>query len=280
MTFSLRARAVAVLFGAMLTASAASAQSQPTIITGKVLAESGQPLEFANVYLNELSISVPTNNQGVYSISIPAARVLGQAVNLRVRAVGYVPGVIAIRLTAGAQTHDFSLKKDINRLSEVVVTGSIEGTERSKVAFSVGRLTAEDIPVPALNPITALQGKVAGMRIASTSGQPGTSPEILLRGPTSINASGRNTGPLIIVDGTILRNTSLTEISGLDIESVEVVKGAAGASLYGAAAANGVIVIKTKRGASRDGVKFNFRSEYGISDVNSSSYGQPINHPL
>jgi TonB-linked SusC/RagA family outer membrane protein len=279
-TFMTRARASAAMFGVLLTASAATAQAQNAIITGKVLAESGQALEFANVYINELTISVPTNAQGAFSINIPAARVLGQAVNLRVRAVGYVPGAIAIRITAGTQNHDFSLKKDINRLSEVVVTGSVEGTERSKVPFSVGRLTAEDIPVPALNPVTALQGKVAGMRIASTSGSPGSTPQILLRGPTSINASGRGTGPLLIVDGVILRNQSLNEIGGLDIESVEVVKGAAGASLYGAQAANGVIVIKTKRGASRDGVRFNFRSEYGISDLNSLDYGAPANHHL
>ena len=81
----------------------------------------------------------------MYTINIPAARVLGQAVNLRVRAVGYGPGAVAIRITAGSQTQDFSLKKDINRLSEVVVTGSLEGTERSKVPFSVGRLTAEAV---------------------------------------------------------------------------------------------------------------------------------------
>ncbi len=281
MTLTQRARALAVaLVGVVLTASAARAQNQNAIITGKVMSEAGQPLEFANVYMTELNLSVPTNAQGTYSINIPAARAIGQAVNLRVRAVGYQPGVVAIRITGGSQTHDFTLKKDINRLSEVIVTGSIEGTERSKVAFSVGRLTAEDIPVPALNPVTALQGKVAGMRVASTGGAPGSTPDILLRGPTSINASGRQTGPLLIVDGTILRNQSLNEIGGLDIESVEVVKGAAGASLYGAAAANGVIVIKTKRGNSRDGVKFNFRSEYGVSDLNSLDYGAPVNHTL
>ena len=275
-----RARAVAALFGVVLTASASQAQAQNAIITGKVASETGQLLEFANVYINELTISVPTNAQGVFTINIPAARVLGQAVNLRVRAVGYVPGAVAIRITAGSQTQDFSLKKDINRLSEVVVTGSLEGTERSKVPFSVGRLTAEDIPVPALNPVTALQGKVAGMRIASTTGQPGSTPQILLRGPTSINATGRSTGPLIIVDGTILRNQSLNEIGGLDIESVEVVKGAAGASLYGAQAANGVIVIKTKRGNTRDGVRLNYRTEYGVSDLTSFDYGAPVNHVL
>jgi len=140
-----------------LTAFAASAQAQSAVITGKVVNEFGQPLEFANVYITELTASVPTNAQGQFNITIPAARVSGQAATLRVRAVGYMPGAVAIKITAGNQSHDFSLKKDVNRLSEVVVTGSIEGTERSKVAFSVGRLTAEDIPVPALNPVTALQ---------------------------------------------------------------------------------------------------------------------------
>ena len=258
---------------------AAKAQGN-AILTGKVTNEAGLPLEFANVYMNELQRSVPTNALGVYTINIPAAQVLGQAVNLRVRAVGYAPGATAVRITAGSQTVNFELKKDINRLSEVVVTGSIEGTERAKVPFAVGRLTAEDIPVPALDPVRALSGKVAGMRVAQTNGQPGTTPEVMLRGPTSINASGRPTGPLYIVDGTIMRNQSLAEIGGLDIESVEVVKGAAGASLYGSTAANGVIIIKTKRGAARDGVRFNFRSEYGISDLNSLDYGAAVYHHL
>ena len=142
-----RARALAaVICGVVFTAFAASAQAQGAIITGKVLNEFGQPREFANVYIAEMTLSVPTSATGAYSLTIPAARVQGQAVTLRVRAVGYQPGAVAIKVTAGNQSHDFSLKKDINRLSEVVVTGSIEGTERSKVAFSVGRLTAEDIP--------------------------------------------------------------------------------------------------------------------------------------
>lgn len=270
-------RALAAVMGVLLLVPTARAQAQNAIITGKVTSETGQPLEFANVYINELTISVPTNAQGVYSINIPAARVQGQAVNLRVRAVGYTPAVVAIRVTAGNQSHDFTLKRDINRLSEVVVTGSIEGTERSKVPFAIGRLTSEDIPVPQLDPVRALQGKVAGMRIAQTSGRPGSDAQILMRGPTSINASGRGQGPMIIVDGTILRAGGMNEIGGLDIESVEVVKGAAGATLYGSTAANGVIIIKTKRGAARDEVRFNARSEYGVSDLQSLRYGAPEN---
>lgn len=280
-SFTRPARAIAAaLLGLFAVIPSARAQAQNATITGKVVGDAGQPLEFANVYITELVISVPTNAQGIYAITVPAARVSGQAVNLRVRAVGFKPAFTAIKVTPGSQTQNFTLEKDVNRLSEVVVSGSMEGTERSKVAFAVGRVTAEDIPVPALNPVTALQGKVAGMRVASTSGRPGSSPEIMLRGPTSINASGRGTGPLIIVDGTILRNQSLAEIGGLDIESVEVVKGAAGASLYGAQAANGVINIKTKRGATRNETRVGARVEYGTSDLNSARIIQPVNHHL
>lgn len=250
------------------------------VITGKVTAESGQPLEAATIYITEMSIGVQTNSQGVFSLTIPAARVAGQMANVRVRAIGYRPDAFNVRVAAGRTERDFVMKIDVNRLSEVVVTGSIEGTERAKVPFAIGRLTTEDLPVPSSNPISALQGKVPGMRIAATGGQPGASPEIMMRGPTSINATGRGQSPLIIVDGVIMRVGALNEIGGLDIESVEVVKGAAGASLYGASAANGVMIIKTKRGGSQDGVRFNIRTEYGFSDLNSLEYGQPVNHHL
>jgi TonB-linked SusC/RagA family outer membrane protein len=269
------------LLSILLAPPAVRAQTQSAVITGKVTSEVGQPIAQANVYINDLTVSVATNDQGVYTITLPAARVQGQAVNLRVRAIGYQPGVLPIRITAGTQTQNFSLKQDVNRLNEVVVTGVVgEGTERSKVPFAVGRVTAEDLPVPALDPVQALSGKVAGVRIGQTSGAPGTTPEILLRGPTSINAQGRSQGPLFVVDGVVLNVGSFDELGGLDIESVEVVKGAAGASIYGATAANGVIVIKTKRGATRDGVTFTARTEYGVNDLNSFDYGMPLNHSL
>ena len=269
------------LLSILLAPPVARAQTQSAVITGKVTSEVGQPIAQANVYINDLSVSVATNDQGGYTITIPAARVQGQAVNLRVRAIGYQPGVVPIRVTAGTQTQNFALKQDVNRLNEVVVTGVVgEGTERSKVPFAVGRVTAEDLPVPALDPVQALAGKVAGVRIGQIGGAPGTTPEIMLRGPTSINGQGRNNGPLFVVDGVVLNVGSFDELGGLDIESVEVVKGAAGASIYGATAANGVIVIKTKRGSQRDGVQFNARTEYGISDLNSFDYGMPINHSI
>jgi TonB-linked SusC/RagA family outer membrane protein len=277
-----RARTIAITLLAALFAvvTPEQAQAQNAVITGKVTSQFGQNVEGAQIYINDLNISVPTNAQGDYTINIPPSRASGQQVNLRVRALGYAPEVRPIRVTAGTQTINFSLKQDINRLDEIVVTGSVEGTERAKVPFAVARLSTEDLQVPALDPLRALQGKVPGMRVAQTGGQPGSTPEIMMRGPTSINASGRATGPLIIVDGAILNVGSLEELGGLDIESVEVVKGAAGASLYGTRAANGVITIKTKRGASQEGVRFNVRSEYGYSDLNSLEYGMPVNHHL
>ena len=267
------------MLGILVAAPAARAQTQSAVITGKVTNDAGQPIDQANVYITELSVSVPTSPQGLYTITIPAVRVQGQPVNLRVRQIGYQPAVVPIRITAGTQTQNFSLKQDVNRLNEVVVTGVVgEGTERAKVPFAVGRITAEDLPVPALDPVQALQGKVAGVRIGQVGGRPGSTPEVMLRGPTSINAQGRSQQPLFVVDGVVMNVGSFDELGGLDIESVEVVKGAAGASIYGATAANGVIVIKTKRGGVRDGVKFNARAEYGFSDLNSFDYGMPINN--
>jgi TonB-linked SusC/RagA family outer membrane protein len=275
----MRAIARAAL-GLLLAASVTEAQ-QNAVLTGRVTSEAGQALAQAQVFITEMTISVATNDQGVYTITIPAARATGQTVNLRARAIGYAPAVAQVQLNLGSQTRDFTLRRDINRLSEVTVTGSIEGTERAKVPFAIGRVTAEEMPVPSLDPMKALVGKVPGLRVASGgNGRPGSTPQVMLRGPTSLNATGRTTGPLIIVDGTILRVGSLNEVGALDIESVEVVKGAAGASLYGTTAANGVIIIKTKRGNTRDGTTWTARTEYGTSDLSQVHYDAPLGHIL
>lgn len=260
---------------------AAEAQAQATF-RGRVISERGEPIANGAVGIAELGLTTQTDVRGTYTLIVPAARVSGQQVTLSVRAIGYRSRSIAVSLVAGDRTIDFSLNQDINRLQEVIVTGVMEGVERSKVPFAVGRVTAEDLPVVAVDPVRALQGKVAGVRIAQTTGYPGATPEILLRGPTSINASGRGQGPLIIIDDVIMNVGSLQELGGMDIESIEVVKGAAGASLYGTRAANGVITIRTKRGLTggNDGVRFNVRTEYGFSDLGSLDYGIPENHPL
>jgi len=231
MTMKNRVRAIAAAaFAVLLSLPSAAAHAQNVVLTGKVTAETGSPIEGANILIADVGVSVATNAQGIYTTTVPSARANGQQVVMKVRAIGYAPETKSIALTAGTHTENFTMKLDVNRLSEVVVTGTAngEGVERSKVPFAISRLSSEDIPVPALDPVTALQGKIAGVRIASNSGTPGAVPNILIRGPTSINATGRSQGPLIVVDGTLMRNGSLDELGGLDIESVEVVKGAAG----------------------------------------------------
>ena len=269
---------LAALVGVLGLSAQASAQA---VFRGKVTSEKGDPLVGATVGLGEMQLSVVTNAQGQYVLTIPAARTNGQPATLTARAIGHksVARIIG-SLTAGERSVDFALATDINKLEEIIVTGTLEGTERGKVPFAVSTLTLDQIPVAPTNPLTSLQGKIPGARVAFTSGKPGSTPEIQLRGPTSINASGRSQGPLIIVDGVIEHVGSLEELGGMDIASVEVVKGAAGSSLYGTQAANGVITITTKRGLTgADRVQFNVRSEYGASTFNSD-YGQPVNHFL
>jgi len=173
-----------------------------------------------------------------------------------------------ITIATGSQSVDFALAKDVTRLNELVVTGVTGATEQTKTPFAISRVTADQMPVPAVNPLTQLQGKVAGAQIVSASGRPGASPSVILRAPTSINASGRSQEPLYVVDGIII-NGGLPDLNAEDMESVEVVKGAAAASLYGARAGNGVIQITTKTGksSSQNSIRFGARSEIGTGDL-------------
>lgn len=260
------------------SAEIASAQNAATV-TGRVTAEGGQPLFGANITIEALAISVGTNEEGRYTIAIPGARVRGQQVVLRVRSFGYVPDQKTITLEGGSQSHDFTLKQDVNRLSQVVVTGVTGATEVKKLPFTVAQVTAEDMPVPGANPLSQIQGKVPGANIVSSSGRPGSAPAVILRGPQSINASGRGQDPLYIIDGVISQG-GLQDVNPQDIESIEVVKGAAASSLYGSRAGNGVIQITTRSGRnSGEGVRFRGQFEYGTSDI-ENEYQYPRTHMM
>jgi Spy/CpxP family protein refolding chaperone len=124
--------------------------AQDAILRVRVITEARAAIENANVYINDLAISVLTSANGIAVLTVPAARVKGQNANLRVRAVGYVPQVQIIRVTAGPQEFTFQLKQEINRLEEVLVSGP-EGVEkRSKVSFDAARAqqTAKAVEVP------------------------------------------------------------------------------------------------------------------------------------
>ncbi len=256
----------AALFG-LFGALPAVAQTQSATIVGRVLTPQGQPLTGANVYITEMNVSVGTNAAGRYTITIPGERVRGQTAMLRIRSIGYKPEARSIRITPGAQTVDFQLAEDVNRLENVVVTGVATGTAARNVPFAVAHIDSSQMPVVGATAVSQLQGKIAGANIQAATGRPGEAPAVTLRGPTSINASGRGQGPLYIVDGVLL-NSGTPDINPNDIENIEVVKGAAAASLYGARAGGGVINITTKTGRSAaDGVTIGARTELGRSDI-------------
>lgn len=249
---------------AALICAPAQARAQGVSITGTVTTETGIPLQGAQVLIDALKVSIGSNAAGQYTINIPGGRMTGQQVELRVRAIGYAPQTVTITLTPGAQTHNITLKEDVNRLTQVVITGVTAGTEQKKLPFTVAQVSAEDLPVPATNPIAALQGKVPGLQMATSNGRPGSTMQVQLRSPNSIIAG---TTPLYIVDG-VLQSQGIGDIDALDIETVEVVKGAAASTLYGSRAANGVIQITTKTGKrGAEGVRITTRLEGGASDI-------------
>ncbi|HKY99090.1 MAG TPA: carboxypeptidase-like regulatory domain-containing protein, partial [Gemmatimonadaceae bacterium] len=115
-------KALLLIVAALVGVSPAVAQSQGAVISGRVMSEQGQPLVGANVYINDLNISVGTSQTGAFTLNIPQARLNGQTVNLRVRAIGYQPQMRQVTLTAGSQSVNFDLRRDVTQLGEVVVT--------------------------------------------------------------------------------------------------------------------------------------------------------------
>ncbi len=252
----------ALLLGAV---GIARGQSQASI-TGRVTSERGDPMVGARISIDNTNFGTTTGTNGAYSLVISGDHAKGQTAILRVRALGYKPAQLNVTLSGGNQEHNFTLANDPLHLDELVVTGVSEATSTKKLTFSVGKVSDEQLNVaPAVSALGALQGKVAGVSIVSANGNPGGAPQIQLRGATSITGTS---DPLIIVDGTITRY-SLADIASEDIERVEVIKGAAAASLYGSDAANGVIQIFTKRGANlADGkIQVTTRFEGGQSSV-------------
>jgi TonB-linked SusC/RagA family outer membrane protein len=251
----------------------------PAVITGRVLSDLGQPAIGAVVYIEELRLETRTSPDGSYTLNVPGSRVTGQQVVVRARGIGFRPGAQQLALMPGTHQVNFSLSSDIHLMEAVIVTGATVGTEKAKLPFSTEQLEAAVIPVPSVNPLATLQGKIAGANIVSFSGRPGSAPTVLLRGPKSLNASGRTQEPLYVVDGVIVRG-GLPDINPLDIERIEVAKGASAATLYGAQAGNGVIQIFTKSGSrSYEGVRFNVRSEVGASDI-ERDFGLAQRHAL
>jgi TonB-linked SusC/RagA family outer membrane protein len=244
----------------------ASAQERGTVRGRVIDAQTGEPLAATQVMLQGTALGTLTAPNGTFLIpGVPTGMYTVEA-----RRIGYAPGRREnVSVAAGASVNvELALRISALTLEEVVATGVADPTSARRVPFTVARVSGENLQVPQPNAVASLQGKVAGVNI-TTPAQPGGGINIVLRTPTSIN---RGNSPLFVVDGVILASTfgrSTTDLSSLDIESIEVVKGAAAASLYGSRAASGVVQIRTRRGTGieQGRTQFTARTEFGTSQL-------------
>src|SRR5687768_2876063 len=265
------AHAVSVIAGiiALLCASPPPLYAQATAgrITG-VVTDSASDRPVGNVMVTVVGtrIGAVTDAQGRYTInSAPTGTRTIEARRIGYRATRVVNVTVQME---GTTTLDIKVVSVPLTLQTVVTTGVTDPTSGTRVPFTVGRIEVENIPVPSTNAIESIQGKVAAVTIVPP-GQPGSGTNVLLRSPTSINKSN---SPLIVVDGVIQSaafGAATADLEAIDIESVEIVKGAAAASLYGSRAQSGVIQIRTKRGSTlaSGSTRFTLRSEWGNNDL-------------
>ena len=231
----------------MLLTSRASAQGTGRI-TGTVTdSAASRGLGSVQVAVVGTRLRAETDTEGRYTISgVPAGTYTVEARRIGFRRAS-VPGIIVS--DGGTATANIAMITAPLTLEAVVTTGVVDPTAGTRVPFTVARVDAANAPVPATNALETIQGKVAGVTMVPT-GQAGGGTNILLRTPTSINKSN---APLIVVDGVIQSQSfdaATADLEALNIESIEVVKGAAAASLYGSRAQAGVIQIRTRRGDS------------------------------
>src|SRR6218665_3362532 len=232
-----------------------SSKADDSTVTGKVTDETGAPMTGVNVTEKGTTNGTMTDADGKFTL-----QVTDESSVLVFSSIGYA----AQEVTVGNQSNfSLSMQPDVKQLEEVVVVGY--GTQVKKnVTGSVARVTGEDIANQPVNNVTdALVGKMAGVTITQGTGQPGAPLTIKVRGVGTITAGS---DPLYVVDGMPLSGPNLNTLNNNDIESVEVLKDASSAAIYGSPGANGVVIITTKNG--KDGKTiFNYDGYVGVQNA-------------
>jgi len=273
-------RSFTLFLGLCLLALPGLLSAQETLIVGSVKSRTGEPVRGAYVLVQSAGIGTLTNDAGNYRLTVPAAQASG-TVTLEAQSIGYSTVAFEIDLAPGTtMRHDFTLTEQAISLQEVVVTGTAGRLERKAQAAVVEKLDAARVSevAPVNNFQTLLQARVPGVHLEAGSGSVGTAPTIRIRGRSSISLSNE---PLMFIDGVRMDsgNTQVYSVLGQsvsrmndlapeDIESIEVVKGPAAATLYGADASAGVINIITKRGRASGGFTHTISAEY--TDLNTN----------
>ncbi|WP_424495259.1 SusC/RagA family TonB-linked outer membrane protein [Salinimicrobium sp. GXAS 041] len=224
--------------------------AQEKTVSGQVVDDQGFPLVGVNVIEKGTANGTQTDFDGNYSIIVEPGNVLVFTY------VGFVPKEVAVGTN---DVYNVEMATDTEALEEVVVV-AYGTTSREAFTGSASVVKAEEMEMRAVtSPISAIEGNSTGVQFTSASGQPGSSPGIVIRGVGTLNGS---TSPLYIVDG-IQYEGGINTLSQNDIESITVLKDAASTSLYGSRAANGVVLITTKDGRREAGITVNVNSQIG-----------------
>ncbi len=232
-----------------------SLMAQQTV-TGTVRDSEGQPMSGVTIIVQGTTVGTLSGVDGRYSLPVPAG-----ATTLRFSFIGFGDQEVAI---AGRSVIDVTLEESLTGLDEVVVVGY--GTQKKKlVTGSTVQVKGDDIQkLSTVSPMTALQGQTPGLSIIKNTGQPGDGFKVNIRGMGTIG----NSQPLYVIDG--VPGGNIDNMSPADIESIDVLKDAASAAIYGARGANGVILVTTKQGSrSTSGVKANisYDGSYGLQNL-------------
>ena len=254
--------------------------AQDRTITGTVSSDAdGSPVPGVNVLIKGTSTGTVTDIDGKYQISVPG--------NDAILVFSFI-GLATEEVTVGSQsTIDMVMTADIRQLTEIVVTGGGTAVDKKKIGISVEALKAEDVVNTQANAdlSQALIGKIPGATIQSVSGQPGQQQNIILRGINSLNS----TQPIILVDGIQINtdnnangsaanlSSRLADLDLSNIERVEVVQGAAAATIYGAQGANGVIQIFTKKGQVGK-LKVDFGTSFSVNEYIRGDFEKADKH--
>lgn len=228
------------------TASVMAAQSNVTV-SGTVTDASGEPLAGVTVLVKGSSIGSATDIDGQFAVKLPAP-IAGKVLNISY--IGYVAQSVTLKSDAPLA---IILEEDSKNLEEVVVVGY--GTQKKvNLTGSVSSLSAEDLASrPVTNTSSIIAGLVPGVSVIQNSGRPGAGANVKMRGTGTFSSAGNS--PLVLIDGL---SGNLDDVDPNDIQNISFLKDAASASIYGSRAANGVILIETKKGAEgRTSITYN-----------------------
>ena len=259
-----------------------AAFAQNVAISGKVVDSNNEPVIGAYVVVEGTTVGTSTDANGGYRINAPANG------TLTFTCIGYKTQSVAV---GGRSVIDITLVDDAEMLQETVVTALGIKKDRKALGYSVTEVKSEELlRNKQTNVINSLAGKVPGVNVTQAGGAAGAGSSIIIRGGNSAS-EGRDNQPLFVVDGIIYDNSTINggnsgtdgvtrtattfsnrvmDINPEDIETMSVLKGAAAAALYGSRAADGVVVITTKKGAAEGNVKVNFSSKYSYSTISAA----------